>query len=614
MKTALAAIVAMSLCLPNSARANITSPGTASPDGHLKLTVIADESSQLRFSVSRDGQTLIAPSTLGITVDSVDFGNKARASSIEVPIRKADFPVVGGHTRATVEYSDAVVTLHSGSPEVKWTMEFRVFNDAVAYRYRIPGQGLRRVKGESGEWRLPAKSQVWFHKYDRGDYEATNQHATADDPVLTDCIAAPALFKLPGDDGYAFLTEANLVRYTDMALRPRIDGSFGVLLRNDDQGFDWDGDILTPWRVALLAKDLHSLVNSDVIQALADAPAKELANADWIKPGRAAWHWRVTFQPKFDQQKQWVDYAAALGFEFYLVDDGWRDWKAEGKDSWAMLKEVVDYAASKNVKVWAWVDSKYVKEPAERQAYFKKAKDLGIVGLKIDFMGRANVWWTQWYEDASRDAADARLMLDFHGALKPSGRERTWPNELTREAVGGREQGKLPGLHDTTVPFLRQVQGHADYTPTDFRPKEMKGNTVAKELAGAIVYTSPLLCYSGDPKDYLASPSLDVIKAIPSTWDETIVLPGSAVGEVAAFARRKGDTWFVGVINGTTPRTMPIALSFLKAGSYTATLLGDTEGDATTFDKQQKTVSATDTLQTKLSKDGGYVAMFKPAK
>ena len=175
------------------------------------------------------------------------------------------------------------------------------------------------------------------------------------------------------------------------------------------------------------------------------------------------------------------------------------------------------------MKIWAWVHSREVFTPADRRAYFQKAKDAGLVGLKIDFPEAPSIEWVNWYDDVLRDAASAQLMIDFHGAVKPTGRERTWPNEMTREAIFGRESGKLPALHDTALPFTRYVQGHADFTPTDFRADRLKGSSYAHELAQAIVYTSPFLCYGGAPANYLENSALDILKAIPATWDETRV-------------------------------------------------------------------------------------------
>ena len=154
--------------------------------------------------------------------------------------------------------------------------------------------------------------------------------------------------------------------------------------------------------------------------------------------------------------------------------------------------------------------------------------------------------WVNWYDETLRDAAARKLMIDFHGANKPIGRERTWPNEITRESIRGHEyhilryRRTLPPQHDCILPFTRFVIGPGDYTPTVFNPKELRGYTWARELAQAIVFTSPFLCYADHPQNYLNNPAVDVMKAIPSTWDETMVLPGSEIGKCAAFARRKG--------------------------------------------------------------------------
>ena len=274
------------------------------------------------------------------------------------------------------------------------------------------------------------------------------------------------------------------------------------------------------------------------------------------------------------------------------------------------MKETVDYARPRNVKIWAWVHSREVFTPQDRLAYFQKAKAAGVVGLKIDFPEAPNAEWVNWYDAVLSDAATAQLMIDFHGAVKPSGRERTYPNELTREAVLGRESGKLPALHDTALPFTRYVQGHADYTPTDFRLGRLGGSSWARELAQAIVYTSPFLCYGGAPANYLENPALDILKSIPPTWDETRVIGDSEIGRTAAFARRKGDTWFVGVINGNDARPFRVNLDFLGAGTYRAELLGDKPGNNAAWNRINKTMTRRDWIGTELRRDGGFVARF----
>jgi alpha-glucosidase len=294
------------------------------------------------------------------------------------------------------------------------------------------------------------------------------------------------------------------------------------------------------------------------------------------------------------------------------VDDGWRTWNGGDDNAWNALADLVTYAKGQNVAIWAWVNSKYVYTPEDRAAYFKRAKEIGLVGLKIDFPHPANSVWVKWYDDTLRDAAAAGLMVDIHGAVKPTGRERMWRNEMTREAVSGREQGKNPSVHDTALPFVRYVQGPADYTPTLLIPKRLDGSSFAHELAMPIVFTSPYLCMGDSPQHYLESDAADVLKALPSVWDETRVLPGSEIGELAAFARRSGDSWFIGAINNTMPRRETVSLNFLKAGKFKLVELADDPNRNDAFARSERVVTRQDSLMMPLRKDGGYVAWLMP--
>jgi len=203
--------------------------------------------------------------------------------------------------------------------------------------------------------------------------------------------------------------------------------------------------------------------------------------------------------------------------------------------------------------------------------------------------------------------------VNFHGANKPVGRERTWPNEMTREAVRGHEyhilrfRRTLPPQQDCILPFTRYVIGPADYTPTVFNPRELRGYTWARELAQAIVFTSPFLCYADHPRNYLTNAAVDVLKAIPATWDETIVLPGSEIGKCVAFARRNGNRWFIGIMNGSEERTLDIPLSFLGRGQYRMIQLGDAPDRGDAWQRDEKTVRRSDRVQLTLRPSGGCV-------
>ncbi len=209
-------------------------------------------------------------------------------------------------------------------------------------------------------------------------------------------------------------------------------------------------------------------------------------------------------------------------------------------------------------------------------------------------------------------------MIDFHGAVKPTGRDRTWPNEINREGIRGHEyqlaryKRILPPEHDAILPFTRYIAGHADYTPTAFNPTELKGYTWPRELAQAVVFTSPFLCYADHPRLYLANPALDVLKAIPSTWDQTIVLPGSEIGEVAAVARRKGDRWFIGVINGGETSHMDIDMKFLGASAFDLVKIEDVPNRDDALNKSKVIVQSGDHLKLDLRPKGGFVGWLTP--
>ena len=577
-----------------------------SPDRKVEVAIIPGKT--LTYSIEFFDQEVVLPSTMGISVEGTDLGLKAAFSGkAEKQEIKEHYATRGVHTNAVNHCMAAVIPVVSGDSKVPWFLEVRVFNDAVAYRYRVPGKGVRHINGEASEWSVPVGSVLWSQNADNTSYESRYEVSVVGQLPAHHELMAPATLKFPNHAGYGMMTEANLVGYSDLSLKLNGD-KFDAFFRNNQQGWESEGEILSPWRVTLLARDLNQLVNSDVIRNLCPAPTAELANASWIRPGRSLWHWLTGGAPKLEQQKSWIDGAKQLGYEYYLVDDGWRDWNGCGDNAWKALDEVVGYAKTQQVDIWAWVNASYVFTPKDRMEYFKRAKSIGVVGLKIDFPKPANSQWVQWYDECLSDAAAVQLMVDFHGAVKPTGRERTWPHEMTREAVAGREQGKNPAVHDTTLPFLRYVQGPADYTPTLLIPDRLNGSTYAHELAMAIVYTSPYLCMGDSPKHYAESEACDVLKALPSMWDETIVLPGSEVGQIAGFARRHGDQWFIGVINGVTPRRETLDLSFLGEGKYRLVELTDNRDRNDAFTRSVLKVCNKDKVIAPLRRDGGYVA------
>jgi alpha-glucosidase len=199
--------------------------------------------------------------------------------------------------------------------------------------------------------------------------------------------------------------------------------------------------------------------------------------------------------------------------------------------------------------------------------------------------------------------------VDFHGANKPTGEARTWPNELNREAVSGMERRSMPAWaqHDTTIPFTRMLAGHLDFTPMLFGERRRE-TSWAHQIATAALFTAPLLVYGAHPQAILDNPAALLIKSIPSVWDETRVLPFSEIGEVAGFARRHGKQWFLVIANGPTARSVEVPLSFLDGGAHQALVVRDREDEPAAVVVETKTVRRDESLTIDLRAGGGFIA------
>lgn len=574
-----------------------------SPDKTINAELTA-EAGKLMYRVTVDGQPVLAASRLGIRADGVELGESASLGAATRHAVNETWRFFGAHAIAHNSANEATVPVMSHGQT--YQAEVHVANDGVAVRLRLPAKAGRKVEADRSAWTLPGDPAMWLENY-VPEYE--NLYRTTSLKQLTSTpLGLPITAKV--GQVYVTLSEAALKDYGDLAVVPAGDGTLEGKLVNDPDGWTTSDAVVQPWRVTVVARDLTALVNTTLVQNLNPPPSAELAHAAWVQPGRSSWQWLAIGDPHQDDQEQWVNWTEQLGFEYYLLDEGWEKWD----DPWGAVAKVCAYAKRHHVKIWIWTHSKFVQDAAQRQEYFRKAVKAGVVGVKIDFPPPTNRWWSTWYWDTAKDAAAQHLMVDFHGATKPTGMERTWPNALTREGVRGHEyqitryKRLLTPEHDTILPFTRYVIGPGDYTPTVFEPKELQGNTWAHELAQAILYTSPYLCFGGHPRDYLANPAKDVLTAIPSVWDETRVLPGTEPGKVVAVARRSGKRWFVGAINGGETTDMTLPLNFLGAGSWKATELFDAEGKPDAWDRKEKTVSASGTIALHLTPRGGFVA------
>jgi alpha-glucosidase len=304
-----------------------------------------------------------------------------------------------------------------------------------------------------------------------------------------------------------------------------------------------------------------------------------------------------------DEMKNFSRLAGELGFEHNVVEGFWRRWTEE------QMRDLVDYSNKFNVGIWFWAHSKDLHTVEARKALFEQLNRVGVVGTKIDFFDHEAKEVIDLYQALLKEAAEYKIMVEFHGANKPTGDSRTWPNELTREAIRGMEYRSMMerAVHNTTLPFTRFLAGPADYTPVLFGERRRE-TSWTHQIATAAVFTSPLMIYGAHPKNILDNPAVDIIKSIPSVWDETRVLPMSEIGELAAFARRRGDTWFLAILNGETVKSLDLPLTFLHGRESKVMIVRDKIDDPAAVLIETRKATNRDSLKVEMRAGGGFIA------
>ncbi len=618
-------------------------PVFASPDGSVRFHLTTDDAGHLRYSVASDGRIRLPPARAGIVVEGRDLGAEVElGKSVTWPVRET-FAWRGTKTLATNHCLAAAVSIRPRFGAAAWTLEVRVFDDGAAFRYRVPGEGPRRVQGEATAWQIPAESTLWLQT-DTDDYEGNYHAVRADQVPLEERVQdrtrpthiGPPLTVVYADGAFGLISEAALFRYSGLTLRPRGDALFTATFEDDPQGWSHDGEIVSPWRVIVLARNLNDLVNSDVIPALCPPPDPALfpdgMNTAWLRPGKAPCTWMVFGNDgaQWDKQQWFVDVSAATGCEYLLVDAGWRSerwgWLKNGGDVWARAAELVRYGAERGVGIVLWHaypdgrdDSPGLTTVEAREEFFRECQKAGVKGVKVDFFNSESKAVIEAYEDLARRAAKYRLLINFHGANKPTGEARTWPNEITREGIREQEYvlwDTLPLAHYGALPFTRMVVGHADFLPGYLQERHLKNTTRVFQMASVIVFSSPFLCWPDNPEAYLNSPWLHFVRSVPVVWDETRVLPGSVIGDTVVFARRKGDEWYVAALNcRETPQTLALDLVPLGIAGQELTVYRD-RGPKVGVDIVSgiRGAEASRKFLETLSPGGGFIAHFGPVR
>jgi len=632
----------------------------ASPDGGIEVKVIAGE--KLQWTATHRSQTIITPSTISLTLYSGEvLGNNPEIRNPKSETINNKIAAIN-YKKETVPDNYNQLTLNCKGD---YGIIFRAYNDGVAYRFFTKKKDSLIVRSEEANFNFSDDDSAYIpysndpHNKDKYQcsFENTYQHIRLSQFVKDTVAFAPVLVEL-ANNKKAVITEADLEEYPGMFLTNGkttngLSGDFAPYVltqlqneRNPVQalvtkraGFiaKTKGTRTFPWRIVIISTNDKDLLNNDMVYRLA-SPSR-VTDVSWIRPGKVAWDWwndwniaHVDFRAGVNTAtyKYYADFAAANHIDYILLDEGWSDDRDIMKIVPEInLKDIIDYAARKNVGVWLWMGS-YPLDQKMEEAFSTYSK-LGVRGFKIDFMDRDDQGMVEYYYRVAKTAATHHIMVDFHGAYKPTGLQRTYPNVVNVEGVHGMEQLKwsnpdMPKF-DVTIPFVRMIAGPMDYTPgamrnatkQSFRPiysQPMSQGTRCHQLAMYIMYEAPFEMLSDNPTVYMREQeSVNFIASIPTTFDETVALDGK-VGEYALMARRKAREWYVGGMSNWNARDVTIDLSFLKDGNYEAEIFKDginADRDATDYKKEVIKVSSKEKLNVYLSNGGGWAARIYPS-
>jgi alpha-glucosidase len=617
-----------------SQRVRMEEVKVTSPDGRVQFTVLPN-AERLSYTVTMGGTTLIAPSTLSFSVDGYDLASGVTFSNVTRATVNETFPWHGAHRIATNHCHTATLALTHDLSFTTYTLEIRAFNDGVGYRFVVPGaDNVSRVPDEYSNFVLPDGITVWFHDLD-GHYEAPYEQLDISKVKPGQWAGPPLTFQLPNGAGYGSITEANLVNYAGMGLES--DGRNGWVVglgHRQPVNYPYElrygrdeakrlgkpaavtGTITTPWRVVLVAPDLNTLVNSDVLPSLCPPADPKLfpqgMNTPWVEAGLAVWDYvDRNYLPRsstnqFENMKMFSRLGGEIGAKYHILEGFAYRWSDDE------ISNFVNYSKQQGVRVIFWRHSRDLKTPAQQDEFFSRLHRLGVAGAKIDFIDQEAKEGVDQYESLLATAAKYQCVIDFHGANKPTGRLRTWPNDMLREAVRGMESSRFQdrARHETILPFTRYLAGPCDYTTMVFNQRRAD-STWAHQIASLATFHSPMLTIAAHPQAVLDNPAADVIKSIPAVWDETIVLPDSRIGELSIFARGKGDLWMLAVMAAAgTERTIKVPLTFLPVGEYQASLVRDNKTNDAAVVIESTTARRGDILTIELGSGGGFVGRF----
>ena len=621
----------------------------SSPDNDLTAEVWLDAGVLMYRVTGRDGTDefeLVRPSPLGLERSDASFSGGLRwIEASKSAIVDQSYTLVHGKRSSCRDHArERTLTLENRAGN-RLQLVLRAYKDGIAFRYRFPEEESSevRITGEITSFHLPAEGRAFMQPHDEAGqwtpaYETFYQRDLGIGTASPSPAgwSFPALFEIHGGHWWVLLTEAALDRHCFGA---RLDsnapeGRYKIRMPDaaEGQGTGPVEPVSTlpwtlPWRVLLIGKSAGDIVESSLITHL--NPPGTAENTDWIRPGRVSWSWwSAQDSPRDpDQLKTFVDLAAEMGWEYSLVDANW-NYVDE-----AEIRDLAAYAAAKGVGLLFWYNSggphnivteaprDRLSNRASRRREFQWLKALGAVGVKVDFFQSDKQTIISHYLDILEDAAEARLMVNFHGCTLPRGWSRTYPHLMSMEAVRGAEcyifdssyPEKAP-WHNTVLPFTRNAVGPMDYTPVTFSENVYPHLTRSgHELALAVVFESGWQHFADRVKTYrdLDEPVKAFLKWVPASWDDIRFLAGEP-GRFVVLARRSGRSWAIGAINGgEEPVTINTDLPFLEQSGYSALEIYD-GADPRRLESRQYTLTSPASLEREIPPRGGFVIRLQP--
>jgi len=629
-----------------------------SEDGNITLHV--SSSKKLVWSVKLKDKQIIAPSAISLQLGNGDvLGDDAKIGSSNIE-KINTVLTASNYKKAKISDVYNQLTLNCKND---FGIKFRVYNDGVAYRFFTKKKGEIVITNEEANFNFDKDYKafipyMWDYREGKifnSSFEALYKETNIS-KFATDSLAFLPLLVDEGDNNKVVILEADLEDYPGMYLNMNNThkGFMGVYapypLETKMGGYNNMNIIPTkranyiaktsgtrnfPWRAVVISQNDKDLLNNDMVQKLA-APSR-VTDTSWIKPGQAAWDWwnnwnitHVDFKAGINTPtyKYYIDFAAANKIGYIILDEGWSVGTDLSKVSPAIdLKEIIDYGKQKNVGVILWATWSNIARQMDE--IFPQYSKMGVKGFKIDFFDRDDQIVIASTYAIAKKAAEYHLLVDYHGIYKPTGIQKTYPNVIGFEGVKGMENYKWATedqpRYTVSIPFIRMMAGPMDYTPGAMR-NSIKANyhpvstapmsmgTRCNQLAMYIIYEAPFQMLADNPTAYMKEQECtDFITSVPTTADETVALDGK-VGEFAALARKKGDTWFVGAMTNWDARNMIIDLSFLSKGNYRAVIFRDginADRDATDYKKETIKVTSSDKLKIQLAPGGGWAARIE---